>query len=171
MTPSARYCCARSLFCLTPALLVIGLAVGPREPQLLSRGEAPDPEELRGHELELQRQAVLQRLRMRMRVVRELAVGKMNLLEAAAWFRDLNKTLPEAGRKAQEVCLPAASTEERCCRQVISWLRNHVEDGNNSVPAASPDCLERQLEEHLRCGPLRLPVIHLGGDFPPACDR
>jgi hypothetical protein len=97
-----------------------------------------------------------ERIESRGRVVDELRLGRIGLLEAAARFRDLNAVRPDGARDLPRCC-PGDSEQERCCRQVISWVRGRPE-GASAEAAGLPDKLEEELRERLgRDGTVRLP--------------
>lgn len=159
MTPSCRLLCARSLLVLTPAMLAVGLALTSRVTQAGPRDRLPDPEQLRGRDLERQRQVALRRMQARLQIVEELAAGRMDLLEAAGRFRDLNETLPEFSREVLHRYFPGASEEERYCRQVLAWVDSELTHRDARLASATTGRLERQLEEYLRRGGPRLPLL------------
>jgi hypothetical protein len=96
-------------------------------------------------ELDERTQPLMRRLQEKSRVSRELAAGRLTLLQAAVQFRDLN-----AQGRPNPVPLRArfaGSTEaERVCRQVILWTYEEVE----MVDAERAERLRASLEEELR---------------------
>jgi hypothetical protein len=62
------------------------------------------------------------------RVVGDVAAGRLTLSEAAARFRELNRAEPAAVRDARRATYPAGSEDERCCREVIGWMRGWLRD-------------------------------------------
>jgi hypothetical protein len=111
----------------------------------------------RQRELDYHKKIVDHRLRAKQQIIEEVLEDRLSLLEAAAGFRDLNRTPEDSpcqvGRK-----IPGNSDEERLCRQVISWAegeaRRKTPDRADSLVAR----LEAELQDHIRQhGTVRLP--------------
>jgi hypothetical protein len=107
-------------------------------------------------ELERRRQIYLRRYSVKEHAVEDLLAGRLTLLQAAAQFRDLEKSLPVTW--APRIAATGPAEGERLCRLVIgtakSWMEEHV-------PAAAADMaarLEAELERHRGPdGTVRLP--------------
>src|SRR5262245_47445335 len=101
MNPLTRLFAARPLLWLTPGLVALGIALvmpWPGNPRVLpSRGDRTEDEQL-ALELEQKRLESLRRIAERHAVLDAVVAGRMDLLQAAARFRHLNKSLPEVGR-------------------------------------------------------------------------
>jgi hypothetical protein len=83
-------------------------------------------------------------------IARQVVEKDMTLFEAAAWFRHLNE---EAGHSRQPYWqqLPGESDDEKVCRQVLLWVRKHLEaEGRHASEAdATARALEKELEGHI----------------------
>jgi hypothetical protein len=75
--------------------------------------------------------------------------GELTLPEAAAWFRQINDSTPEAGRNFR-LGWPGASDGEKACRQVISWVHTRAlgRHGRSQADAVAA-WLQRELDEML----------------------
>jgi len=105
-------------------------------------------------ELDAWRESLLRRMAAKRRIVDELAAGRLTLLEAAARFRSLNREAPFRERRLIHLLQPGRSPEERYCRAVLNFAESRLrEDASTKVFLAS---LERELQEHIRNGTLRL---------------
>ncbi len=160
MNPLTRLFGPRPLLWLVPGLAALGVALltrWPGGPGGLSSRDDRTEEERRAVELERVRQEVLRRTTARQAVIDAVVAGRMDLLQAAARFRQLNESLPEVGRGLLRAFIPGASDEERLCRQVINCVRGPGvnRDGEPYEPAAAR--LEAQLNNLLRRGELQLP--------------
>jgi hypothetical protein len=128
------------------------LNIGTSEKEALVRPEAPAME---------RRLFVLpQRMKAQRRVIGQLVDGRIDLFEAAAWFRYLNETPPDCPGESIEHW-PGASPEEKLCRQVIDYVRN---DQRRLGSEGQADELARRLEQQLadalaRPGGLVLPPL------------
>jgi hypothetical protein len=108
-------------------------------------------------------EATLARIDGKNRVAAEALAGRLTLLEAAARFRDLSPAdLPEVVRAQRQGLYPAASEEERYCREVIGWAGAALE-ARHQPDGGALRRLEAELDEHLRRGPIRLPVAGASG--------
>jgi hypothetical protein len=110
--------------------------------------------------MECRLHVLLLRNRAKGRVIEQLAVGRIDLFEAAAWFRYLNATPPDCpGEPIDD--WPEACPEEKLCRQVIAHVR--IEQGRIGAHSAALELtaqLERDLADALsRYGGLELPSL------------
>jgi hypothetical protein len=117
-------------------------------------GSARQPE----HELSLEDRlrAVRCRDEARCRIARRVRARQLTLLEAAERFRDLNEAAADFYWQGFRKSYAGVSDEERCCRQVIDWVVNHLEDDTGKSEAEKMR-LEAELCDHLQRGTLRLP--------------
>jgi hypothetical protein len=115
-----------------------------------------DPEAARGRKLVEAWQGVKRRIAEKERLAREVAEGRLGLLEAAARFRDLDRQPPEFHWEAFRRTVPGASDEERHCREVIGFVRGLLLD-QPGADAAVPYRLEAELRARLDRGDLSLP--------------
>lgn len=106
---------------------------------------------------------ILQRIQLKRHLARELAQGRLTLLEAAARFRDLSRGLPEEARAYFRDTYPGHSDAERYCRQVIRCVEGEIdriveEDLHLRHPEADAILarLRHDLEQHLDAGTLVL---------------
>jgi hypothetical protein len=108
-----------------------------------------DAETERADRLDRQAVFVLHRTTAKSELVRAVIDGKMSLLEAAGWFRELNKG--NASCPATRYASPEGSEAERLCLQVLSWVRGELADR----PSSESEPLYRRLQaefEDLRKG-------------------
>jgi hypothetical protein len=105
------------------------------------------------------------RIRAKDRIVRDLALGRYSLLEAAALFRELDRVPPEATYPARPHPAPALqlvspTEDERYCAAVITYARNAL---LGSEPERAQALTERLVAEFWaeRCGrgEVRLPEV------------
>ena len=108
---------------------------------------------------------LMARLRVKTRVTRDVAAGRVSLTEAAAVFRELDVRGPPPLRPVRDVFPDARSEEEAYCRCVIAWAANTAPPGG---AAELTRRLEAELDGLLRAGPVRLPTppapLLAGGD-------
>jgi hypothetical protein len=108
-----------------------------------------------------QRAMVLpRRVKAKARVVEQVAAGRIDLFEAAAWFRYFNETPPDC--PAEPIpAWPGATPEEKLCREVIANVRKDTHDlGSESRAEALAAQLERELTDVLaRSGGVVLPSL------------
>jgi hypothetical protein len=119
---------------------------------------APE-EQQRRKELNRRQQETQQRLTLKQAVVRDLAEGRLELLEAAARLRELDRRNPEFSWELFRQQMPGSSDEERHCRQVIRLIRTL------SATEAYEDRVrhfEAELQGHIDRGTLRLPDVSPG---------
>jgi hypothetical protein len=101
--------------------------------------------------------AAQRRSALREQIVDEVRGDRMGLIEAAARFRDLNAA---AGPACPELDQHFAgdSSDERCCRQVIAWVRASLLPQSPEEAARLTGVLEAELQYHQRReGGIRLP--------------
>lgn len=102
--------------------------------------------------------AILARnLLAREEILQALREQRINLLEAATQFRDLNRALPEPGMEFFRRSYEGETDEERFCRQVITFARHDLMHYPEAVLTA--ERLEAELSDHLRNGPIRFEGI------------
>jgi hypothetical protein len=92
-----------------------------------------------------------ERAACREEVVAAVCQRRMGLLEAAAHFRRLNED--EATVRYQRLYYAGDSEEERCCRQVIAWVRDRLERDSPEEAVRRAAELEQELTDHLRHRP------------------
>jgi len=107
-------------------------------------------------ELEHRRQIYLQRYSVKEHAVQDLLAGRLTLLQAAAQFRDVEKSLPVTW--APRVAATGPADGERLCRMVVATAKSWMEE---NVPAAAAHMTARlaaELEQHRGPdGTVRLP--------------
>jgi hypothetical protein len=105
----------------------------------------PPPEEVR---------LAQARITARNEVADLLLDGELTLLEAAAFFRQINDFAPEARLPFRSIW-PGASDGEKACRQVISWVHTRALDRHGLSQAdVAAGWLGRELDEMLAQGDL-----------------
>jgi hypothetical protein len=109
----------------------------------------------RGESLDHALQDRLRRVEATQALARDLAGGRVRLLEAAARLRDLDRGAPGFNWEAFRLSFPGVSDDERHCREMIEWVRavNLVDAPQDE---ATPRRLEAELREHIDRGTLRL---------------
>jgi hypothetical protein len=100
--------------------------------------------------------AAVRRTEAKRQVAEDVAEGRVTLTEAAARVRDLNRASPELRWGTYRRAYPAASDEERFCREVISLVCGLAENDPERYLAVT-ERLEAELREYLDRGPLILP--------------
>jgi hypothetical protein len=101
--------------------------------------------------------------------VRGLRERRLGLTDAAARFGELNAASPGA-EGGLRLLYPGASDEERCCRQVIAWVRKDLAQESPGEAERLAGALEAQLDRLLRGGarrPRRESAGAAGDDGPP----
>lgn len=88
---------------------------------------------------------VQQRMKAKTKVVERLVAGELTLVQAAAWFRQLNDT-PWEHRCDYRRQWPGNSDGEKLCRQVIAWTRSDLQF---RMPESQASALLCQLEGEL----------------------
>jgi hypothetical protein len=97
-------------------------------------------------ESEYRRQILLQRCAVRDRAVQKLLAGRLTLLQAAAQFRDVEKSLPVTW--APRIAATGSAEGERLCRSVIAMAKGWMEEYVPAQAAAETARLEAELEQH-----------------------
>jgi hypothetical protein len=100
-------------------------------------------------------QAVQLRRALKDEAAEDVVAGRLTLVEAAAQFRRLDADASEGYRRAWVVMARGVPDEERYCRQVLDYAEVELRDRTDG-PAVLAG-LNRQLEEALAGGDLRLP--------------
>jgi hypothetical protein len=114
-------------------------------------------------ELEARSRAEAHRELVREEIVADLLADQITLTQAAARFGQLNKQMPNGGRRALDD-VPGDSLAERLCRQVIIRTEIHVKlkKPNRSAPGTIAR-LESRLKELLeQGGMILLPEVQAG---------
>ena len=93
-------------------------------------------------ELERRRQIYLQRYSVKEHAVQDLLTGRLTLLQAAAQFRDVEKSLPVSW--APRIAAIGPAEEERLCRMVIATAKSWMQE---NVPAAAAHMTARLAAE------------------------
>jgi hypothetical protein len=88
-------------------------------------------------------------------IIKDLAARRLTLLTAAARFRDLYRSQSESQWKVFRKVNPGNSDGERFCRLVIRCAECYLRDGDGLDAVVAS--LERELQDHLKHGTLRLP--------------
>jgi hypothetical protein len=84
----------------------------------------------------------------------DAAAGRLSLLEAASAMKELDAVGSPYPLEVLTNCDPGVSLDEGYCRMVIRWLPSAVSSDQADCPARR---LEKELNERLRDGSLRLP--------------
>jgi hypothetical protein len=113
----------------------------------------PCPQEDR---LEARRVAGCRRSEVQRRIAREVIAGRLALLEAARWCRDLNETNPEFVWSDFRKVYPGTSDDERHVRYVLALVRAELPRGTRTAKCVTAH-LEAELAEQLRRGAVGLP--------------
>jgi hypothetical protein len=116
----------------------------------------------RARNLEEQLRAARDRHAAKLRLTREVIEGQLPLLEAAARFQDLDRTLPGVPRAQFRESYSGGSDDERYCRQVIAFVRVSLWFDRPGGSTEVVDRLEAELRQHLARGDLRLPELAAG---------
>jgi hypothetical protein len=109
--------------------------------------------------LDRAREVAYRRVKIKSDIARAVIEEQMTLLEAAAHYRDLNRTWDKFQVTTFRGLYAGGSDEERCCREVIAWVRNILVLVPPSQREGIATQLEEQLQAHLRCGSLQLPDV------------
>jgi hypothetical protein len=88
---------------------------------------------------------VKDRIERRERIAESVAEGRLGLVEAASQFDELNATVPPSPRTYRGQFAGEAE-DERCCRQVIAWVKTRLERKST----AKAEMVAERLEEELR---------------------
>lgn len=109
----------------------------------------------RGEELDQLSKFAYQAVLKREQVMDEMREHKLDLVGAAARFRDITRGLPPAHRRFLQDAYPCPTIEESYCRQVVYYLRGEAIDHPEVGPTA--DAMEAELNRRLQNGPIDLP--------------
>jgi hypothetical protein len=111
------------------------------------------PEEVaaqqRKEQLDRMSEIVKERMDAKRRVIGELLEDRLNLMEAARWFKELNER-PEDCQDRYRVFYPAPSAGESLCRQVLTFVRAELKSLPRSQAESLMSKLEGELCDHLR---------------------
>jgi hypothetical protein len=107
-------------------------------------------------------QLITVRILAKNRISRDVIVGRLSLVEAAALFGALNRLPPQAtplslaDRRGSPLRIPARTEEERLCRQVVEYVRwalveepDRAEDPVARLNAEFKEELDKQGSIHL----------------------
>jgi hypothetical protein len=121
-----------------------------------AKGEPPNSRLLAGPGEEIR--VIDQRVARKEEVIGRLIAGEITLLEAAAWFRDLNDDPPDRPCDFRQL-ERGRSDGEKACRQVVGWVRSSLINHPDPAEAAKVLArLERELEERAAAKePIELP--------------
>jgi hypothetical protein len=149
-----------SLLPLLAALVVGGLILAGGLDRRVGRRPAGGPEPVERPDWAVEHaQALRGRFKQKSQVVRELLAGRLTLLEAAARFRALDHAPPPFNWEMFREVHRGDSDEERHCREVIVGVEAELIDSDPCLCLAICEQLERELQQHLERGPLRLPDV------------
>jgi hypothetical protein len=98
----------------------------------------------------------LRRVTAKFLAAQDVREGRLTLWQATVCFRTLEADEPALNRRMLAQTYPAATEDERCCREVIAWVavQERTEpEGEHGVSRR----LAAELEDALRRGPLSLP--------------
>lgn len=107
-----------------------------------------ESEARRRQELEARGKVLFAILAAKQQLAREVAAGRLNLLEAAERFRNLNESLPDFDLFHFRRGNPGDSDVERLCRQVLAVVAETLEeDGDPGTAAPIMARLEAELQD------------------------
>jgi hypothetical protein len=139
---------------------LVGLLQWRRQPDP-GREELPEVspvlsgEDLRTQQLDEKYQGVLQRVEAKRVITRELADGRLTLLQAAARIRDIDQQSPDFDLERFRSYYLGSSDDERHCRELIERFRS------SQPPGPQTEALARRYEDEMHelahHGTLRLP--------------
>jgi hypothetical protein len=122
------------------------------EAELALSTEGPQPPEI-----ELQRQIVVARLRLKDTIVDDVCLGRLTLLEAAARFRDLDQMLPvRCTDEFFRLRYQPSSDEECYCLKVIVAAESQLR-ALGRPPSLISARLRAELHDKRKAGTLRFP--------------
>jgi hypothetical protein len=115
-------------------------------------------EQRREEDLNRHRAVLRRRAEVKTGLVRDVADGRLTLLEAAARLRELDRATPDFPWEVFRLGRPGMSDEERHCRELIGHLRGDVvlESGDENEVVRR---WEEELRLHLERGTLQLPDV------------
>jgi hypothetical protein len=117
----------------------------------------------RSDELDAQLVEAQQRVGVKQQVVGDVIDGRLDLLEAAARFRDLTPPSSDAARYLRRV-YAGPSDDERFCRALIQWVRGTRRFGSRAEADRAAARLEAEFQERLRRhGRIALPPAPVAG--------
>lgn len=90
-----------------------------------------------------------QRLKAKEAIVGEVIAGRLNLLKAAARYRDLNSDQPRIRHQLEQE-FPGVSYELTLCRQIIARVRDELMERAPDQLDGVVSSLETESAEHLR---------------------
>lgn len=88
---------------------------------------------------------VMRRIKAKTNIIEKLLAGELTLFEAGAWFRYLNSE-PKSTPNFHWENLPGNDSNEKICRQVITWTEGRM---RHQAPASEIAEVLRRLEEEL----------------------
>ncbi|MFO0810631.1 MAG: hypothetical protein U0746_18545 [Gemmataceae bacterium] len=109
-------------------------------------------------ELERRDELSLRRIDMKEQIIRKLIGGKIELLEAAADFRALNRSHPEV-MKVVRFVFAAPTEDETMCLNVIAFVDAWAQF--NPSLESTAQRLRSDLDRHRCAGTLKLPAVSL----------
>jgi hypothetical protein len=94
----------------------------------------------------------------RLQIFQELLTGRIDFFTAAARFQELTRLSPSA-EKVLAALYPGMSADERACRHLLDWIKQHTIDTPDRTACQSLHArLKAELEHYLRThGDVRLP--------------
>jgi hypothetical protein len=154
---------------ISALLVALGLGAAHTQPTWLARHgldwwnlpelqRQTESEQARQAELARHFEIVNRRIRAKVMIVREVVAGQLSLLEAAAWFRDVNAADPDYA--CIQCLFPGKTEPERLCRQVLSWARGEL----NDRPTSQAETIQQALEEEFEKLQKRPGGIHFPGE-------
>jgi hypothetical protein len=160
LTPHRRLILRGSAMAAAFGLLLYVLLWRPELPSLLEGLALLDPrvrEQLaRREQYDRISRALESRRSAKEAVARDLACGRLTLLDAAARVRDIDRACPYFPWEEFRRASPHASDEERHCREMIGQVRSMPPLGDPANEDAALGC-EAELREHIARGTLHLP--------------
>jgi hypothetical protein len=115
-----------------------------------------DRQSATGEEPERRRQILMQRFAVKLRAVQNLLAGRLTLLQAAAQFRDAEKTQPIT--RGPGIAATGPADGEGLCRKVIVLAKGWMLENVPAQAGAEIARLEAELEQHRGAdGTVRLP--------------
>ena len=149
--------CRVFLAALAAGCLAVAVARPTATPTPLGLPAGADQEAERSRRLDDQMRVICRCIEEKERLAREVAAGRLGLVEAAARYRDLATEDPVITPDIFRRAYPGGSDEERYCRQVIVFVQEAVRErpgGDLAVVGR----LEAELDDLLGRGDFRLPA-------------
>lgn len=100
---------------------------------------------------------LVQRSTARGALADRVIAGQLNLLEAAAGFRDLDVSSPSFDLENFRQHISGNSDEEKYCRLVITVVEGQLKAPYDAFAAEVVTKLERELDRHIRASTLQFP--------------